>query len=213
MRKIFVTIFLLTFLASQGFSQGISHHILVGISSGITNVAAPEAYTDPISTGGAGFESGNFHIGGVMKIFVPVFPLTPVISFNFHALRGNSGGVTTSQNIYSIGLSGQFTVSKGIASPYLSLDGSYNYFGKFDYTSSNSASPNSTYTASTTPSSPNTLSSRSRFGGGIGIGTDLNIIPYADLDVSARYQIMNLLGAKTSEDTISFFTFNIAVLF
>lgn len=209
MRKIFTTIFLLTFFASQGFTQG----ILAGINTGITNVAGPKAYTDPISAGGAGFTSSNFHIGGVMKIFVPVFPLTPVISFNYHALRGSSNGTETSQNIYSIGLSGQFTLSTGIASPYLSLDGSYNYFGQFNFTSPGSASPNSTYTAGTTPSSPNTLSSKTRFGGGIGIGTDLNVIPHADLDVSARYHIMNLLGAKTSEDTISFFTVNIAVLF
>ncbi len=210
MRKIFLTtIFLLIVFASRGLSQG----VLFGVTAGTTTVAGPSAYMGPISSGGAGFTGSNFHIGGIMKIFVPVYPLTPVVSFNYHKLKGNSNGTETSQNIYSIGLSAQFTLSKQIVSPYLSVDGSYNYFGKFEFTSSGSASSNSTYTASNSPSSPNTLSSKARFGGGLGVGADFNIIPHADLDLSIRYQIMNLLGAKTSEESISFFTVNMAVLF
>ena len=188
---------------SQIFAQG----VFFGATAGITSVTGPAQFTDDISSGGAGFSS-DYHFGVLAKFRFFIKPITPVISFTKHLLRGNSNSTETSQNIYSIGTCLQFTLTTGKISPYISLDGSYNFFGKF-----NIDAPPIAYTPDKSPSSATALSSKNRFGGGIGLGTDLNLIDNIDIDLSVRYSIMNLIGAQASEDNIGFVTINAAILF
>ena len=201
------TLLLVLLLLIVSFSEISAQGIFFGVSGGVTSVTGPEAYTKDISSGGAGFSTDN-HFGILSKLHFPISPITPVISFTYHALRGNSSGTETSQNIFSIGTSLQFTLTAGKISPYISLDGSYNFFGKFKIDN-----PPPSYTFDTSPSSATALSSKNRFGGGVGLGADLNFIRNIDIDLSIRYSIMNMLGAANSEENIDFVTFNAAILF
>lgn len=201
------TLLILLLFLTVSFSEIFAQGIFFGVSGGVTSVKGPEAYTKDISSGGAGFSSES-HFGIISKFHFPISPITPVISFTYHALRGNSAGTETSQNIFSIGTRLQFTLTAGMISPYISLDGNYNFFGKFKIDN-----PPPSYTPDTSPSSATALSSKNRFGGGVGLGTDLNIIRNIDIDLSVRYSIMNMLGANTSEENIDFVTFNAAILF
>ncbi|MGA8263449.1 MAG: hypothetical protein WB779_03315 [Ignavibacteriaceae bacterium] len=189
------------------FSEIFAQEVFIGVKGGITSVTGPAPYTNDISSGGAGFSSeANFGILSKFHFFIS--PITPIISFTVHTLRGNSNGTETSQNVYSIGTSLQFTLTAAAVSPYVALDGSYNFFGKF-----NIDNPPAFYSPDKSPSSATTLASKNRFGGGVGLGIDLNLISGIDIDLSVRYSIMNLLGADTSENNINFLTFNAAILF
>lgn len=180
--------------------------VLFGLGAGTSNIFGATAFNESIASGGGGFTS-TFNIGAVMKFSVPIAPMTPKVYFNYYMLRGNAPGVETSQNIFSIGLSTQFTVTRGQISPYVALDGSYNYFDKFKYSTTSSNTPN------TASGSPSNLSSKSRIGGGFAIGADVNVIEKLDLDFSIRYNIMNLWGTSNSEPNLQFLTFNASVLF
>jgi len=204
MKKILLTLTAVIFLStSYNFAQST---VLVGLSVGTSNISGSTAYNESIAAGGGGFSSA-FHFGAAMKFSVPIPPMTPRFFFDYYMFRGNEAGVETSQNIFSIGLSTQFTVTRGMISPYLSLDGCYNYFDKFKY------STISSYTPNTASGSPSNLSSRSRFGGGFAIGADVNLIEKLDIDLSIRYNVMNLFGGGSSEPNLQFLTFNASVLF
>lgn len=202
-KLLLVSILALIFLSPNSYSQG----TFFGMSIGTTSLQGSDSYSGDISSGGAGFAT-EYHIGMLVKVRVPVSPLTPVFSFNYTALRGSDNGATTSQGIYSLGLGGQFSISAGKVSPYVALDMSYNFFGKFNITGAPAG-----YVASSEKNSPMALSTQSRLGGGIGMGVDLNLIEGVDLDISGRIMILNLLGKKNGENNLHSITFNAAVLF
>ena len=201
------TLLILPLFLIIGFSQVFAQEVFIGLTGGISSVTGPTAYTNDITSGGAGFSS-EAHFGILSKFHFFISPITPVISFAIHTLRGNSNGTETSQNVYSVGTSFQFTLKAAEVSPYVALDGSYNFFGKFHIDN-----PPVPYTPDKSASSATALASKNRFGGGIGVGADLNFIKNIDIDLSVRYSIMNLLGADTSENNINFLTVNAAVLF
>ncbi len=204
MKKTLIILLLgIFFIANNSFAQS----TFWGLSVGTTSLQGSDAYTGDISTGGAGF-STEFHAGMLVKFQVPISPVTPVVSFNYTSLKGNDDGTETSQSIYSLGLGGQFTISAGRVSPYIALDLAYNYFGKYEVTN-----PPAGYSSSPLPNGPTELSSKSRMGGGIGVGVDINLIQGIDIDLSGRVMILNLLGKKNSEDNLQSFTFNTAILF
>jgi opacity protein-like surface antigen len=201
------TLLILPLFLIISFSQIAAQEVLIGVTGGISSVTGPAAYTNDISAGGAGFSS-EAHFGILSKFHFFISPITPVISFTLHTLRGNSNGTETSQNVYSIGTSLQFTLLAATVSPYIALDGSYNFFGKF-----NINNPPVLYSPDKSASSASALASKNRFGGGIGAGADLNLIKNIDIDLSIRFSIMNLLGSSASEDNINFMTVNAAILF
>jgi hypothetical protein len=191
------------FISCNSFAQS----SFWGLNVGTTNLEGSDAYTNDISAGGAGF-STEFHAGMLVKMQFPISPITPVISFNYTSMKGNIGGTETSQSIYSLGLGAQFTITAGRVSPYIALDIAYNYFGKYEVTN-----PSAGYSPSTDANGPTALSSKSRMGGGAGVGVDLNLIQGIDIDLSGRVMILNLLGKKNSEDNLQSFTINAAILF
>ena len=191
------------FISCNSFAQS----SFWGLNVGTTSLQGADAYTDDISAGGAGF-STEFHAGMLVKMQFPISPLTPVISFNYTFMKGNDSGTETSQSIYSLGLGAQVTITAGRVSPYIALDIAYNYFGKYEV-----KNPPAGYSPSTDANGPMALSSKSRMGGGVGVGVDLNLIQGIDIDLSGRVMIMNLLGKKNSEDNLQSFTLNTAILF
>ena len=51
-----------------------------------------------------------------------------------------------------------------------------------------------------------------RFGAGVGVGSVISVIPSMDLDLSAKYNFMNLMG-RGDEGKINSFTLNLLILF
>lgn len=204
MRKILIFLILaVSFIANNSFAQ----KTYVGINLGTTSLQGSDGYSSDISSGGAGF-STEYHIGMLVKLQVPIAPLTPVLSVTYTSLKGSDNGTETSQGIYSLGLGGQFSISAGMFSPYFALDLSYNFFGKYDIKNAPAG-----YTTSNEANGPTALSSQSRLGGGIGMGVDINLIQGIDIDLSGRIMVLNLIGKKNSEDNLNSLTFNASILF
>ena len=80
--------------------------------------------------------------------------------------------------------------------PYIALDIAYNSFSALE--SNGTEVPDSKV---------------SRFGGGIGLGTEITIIPIIDLDVYASYKMFNLVGKEDGEETVTAFTLDVFILF
>ena len=52
-----------------------------------------------------------------------------------------------------------------------------------------------------------------RFGGGIGVGTEVTIIPLINLDLYLSYKMFNLTGKEDGEETISAVTLDAFIIF
>ncbi|MCH7516954.1 MAG: hypothetical protein IIB08_07520, partial [Bacteroidetes bacterium] len=81
--------------------------------------------------------------------------------------------------------------------PYLFLDLTLNNFG--DLKTVNGYEPKS--------------SGSSRFGLQLGIGTEVTIVPFINLDVFAGYGWFNLTGKEDGEDTVTAFTLDLFIIF
>ena len=53
----------------------------------------------------------------------------------------------------------------------------------------------------------------SRFGLQLGIGTEVTIVPFINLDVFAGYGWFNLTGKEDGEDTVTAFTLDLFIIF
>ncbi len=161
----------------------------IGVGGGLSSVQSPAYYTDA-----AGFSS-EYHVGLKGKLSIPLFPIIPVGFIEYHFFRGQTpGGADTKQNILSIGVGGEMELLPGPLSPYLGLDLEYNNFGDFETSGSPSAS------------------GVSRMGLGIGAGVMLTLLPI-DFDVSLKYQMLNLFGKDSGEETIGIINLNAAIFF
>lgn len=155
-------------------------------------VQSPSAYTDQ-----ANFSS-EYHVGIKGKFNIPLFPITPIGFLDYHFLRGtqtsNSLSVDTKENILSIGVGGELSLLPGPLSPYLGLDFEYNSLGDLTVGS-------------------NTVSGVSRTGIGVGAGVMIKLLPVINLDVSLKYQMLNLFGKENGEETIGIINLNAAIFF
>ena len=197
--KIFLTIFLLFSFSSISNAQLFQ----IGAGGGLTQILAPDYYTNSVQDGGLGF-STEWNAGVIAKLGLPLIPITPRGYFLYHSLSGNGESVTSNQNIdftqsiSEIGLGVQYNFIPLPAGfdPYIALDIAYNNFSSLD--SSGTEIPDTKF---------------SRFGGGIGIGTEITIIPILDFDVFASYKMFNLVGKEEDEESITAFTFDVFILF
>ncbi len=195
-KRTFVPLILLIIFISGGglFAQGIRF----GIGGGITNISAPSYYSDNLPSG--------FNAGIKIKINMPLSPITPIGYLNYTLLRSTKSfagqDVKFSQNILSIGAGGEFSILPipGPVSPYLIADVSYNNFGNLKM----EPQPLTGIISSGS-------SSISRFGLGIGVGTDINLI-VLKFDLSAKYNMYNLVGKSDNEDTISSIIINLYLM-
>lgn len=174
----------------------------LGAGGGLTQILAPEYYTNSIEDGGLGF-STEWNAGAIVKIGLPLLPITPRAFFLYHSLSGSGDLATTNQNVeytqsiseIGAGIQYNFVPLPVGFDPYIALDLSFNSFGKLE---ANGTEIGNSFT---------------RFGGGIGLGTEITIIPILDLDVYASYKMFNLIGKEDGEETVTALTLDVFVLF
>jgi len=183
--------------------------VKIGVGGGLTHVLAPDALTKEVSEGGAGY-STEWNTGVIGKVDLPLIPFTPRAFILYHSLSGSGtqtelfktvqaeGDLEISQSILEIGAGVQYNFIPAPLGfdPYIALDLSFNSFGK---------------------SKVNDVeidgSDVSRFGGGIGFGTEISIIPVVNLDLYLSYKMFNLTGKEDGEDTISAVTLDAFIIF
>jgi hypothetical protein len=178
----------------------------IGAGGGLTQILAPNYYTNSVEDGGLGF-STEWNVGVIAKIALPLLPITPRAYFLYHFLTGSGDlnplyyqdpTVEYNQTISEIGIGLQYNFVPMPAGfdPYIALDISYNSFSVLEGNGIEI---------------PNTK--ESRFGGGIGLGTEITIIPIIDLDVYASYKMFNLAGKSDGEETVTALTVDVFILF
>jgi hypothetical protein len=184
----------------------------LGVGGGLTQVTGPDEYTKDVSEDGLGF-STNFNFGLVAKVDIPMVPITPRGYLLYHSLSGsgdteilaksmniNAVKVENSQSIFEIGVGAQYNfipLPAGI-DPYIALDISMNSFGDITQKAGGEE---------------RTFSGESRFGGGIGLGAEVSIVPMLNIDLLASYKLFNLVGKDDGEDTISAITLDAFIMF
>jgi hypothetical protein len=186
----------------------------IGVGGGLTNVTGSKDFTNKISEGGLGY-STEWNMGVVVKLGLPLVPLTPRAFVLYHSLSGtdniveqlgkgtsiNSLDVENSQSLLSVGLGVQYgfiPIPVGV-DPYLAIDLMYNNFGELE---------------GKTPTETLILNkSLSRFGLGLGVGAEVSIIPAINIDLLVSYQMMNLVGKEDGENALSTLTVDAFLLF
>jgi hypothetical protein len=205
---IVLSLFVLLIVPSTGYSQVFK----IGAGGGLTQIVGPEIYTNDVTDNGFGIKT-NWNLGLVAKIDIPIVPITPRGFLFYHSLSGSgdvetlgkSAGINTvkletSQSIFEFGVGAQYNfvpVPAGI-DPYIALDIALNSFGEFTQTVANSENKSPGVT---------------RFGGGIGLGAEVSIVPLVNVDVMVSYRLFNLVGKDDGEDTISAVTLDAFVMF
>lgn len=204
----FIAVFLLLFPALAS-----AQLIKIGAGGGITQVLGPESLTDEISTaedwGGAGFAT-EWNIGLIGKVDLPLIPITPRVFINYHSFSaskefpeiedGVNPKIETNQTILEIGLGAQYNFIPAPLGfdPYIALDISLNTFGNY---------------TTNVNGEEFTTDGFNRFGGGIGVGTEISIIPVVNLDLYLSYKMFNLTGKEEGEETISAVTLDAFIIF
>jgi len=179
--------------------------VKIGAGGGLTQVLAPDALTNEVSDGGLGY-STEWNGGLIGKVDLPIIPFTPRAFILYHSLSGSGpggpvpseGDQENTQTIFEFGIGAQYNFIPAPLGfdPYIALDLSFNSFGK---------------------SKLNDVeidgSDVSRFGGGIGVGTEISIIPIVNLDLYLSYKMFNLTGKEDGEKTISAVTLDAFIIF
>ena len=174
----------------------------IGAGGGITQILAPDRYTNSVSDGGFGF-STEWNAGVIAKLGLPLIPLTPRAYFLYHSLSGDGESMTSTQNLeytqsiseLGVGVQYNFVPLPAGFDPYIALDIAYNSFSALEMDGNEIADTKA-----------------NRFGGGIGLGTEITIIPILDFDVYASYKMFNLIGKEDDEESVTAFTVDVFVL-
>lgn len=130
----------------------------------------------------------GFHVGAKARLY-GFMPLNVVGSVNYHRLANKVG--SESDVIWMAGAGLEYPIPSVMVKPYLGADVLFNSL-------SNTAAGSS---------------SRSRFGAGFGVGVSFSIPAFGNIDASVKYQLLNLVGKDTGEDTKSQIAANISLMF
>ncbi len=187
MKKTFLLFtFIFIIAAVQTFPQGLK----IGAGGGFSFVQSPDLLTKDPSEGGSGFGT-EYHVGIKAVLGIPAVPLIPVGFINYHLLNGAED---ISQEILTVGLGVNYNFMPGPLSPYATLDLQFNNFGD-------------------TEIGTQSFGGYSRTGIGIGAGVQLSFLLGLDLDVSAKYNMLNLMGQEEGEETIGIITLTAMLMF
>ena len=198
---------LITFLILFVFTSISSAQLVkVGVGGGITQVLAPDRITKKVSEGGRGF-STEWNLGLVAKVDLPLIPITPRAFLLYHMFSGSGDldpnfyiepSVEYKQSVFEIGVGAQYNFIPAPLGfdPYIALDLSFSSYGKLK--GNDIEVPESSFT---------------RFGGGVGIGTEVSIVPIVNLDLYLSYKMLNLIGKEDGEETISAVTLDAFIIF
>lgn len=188
-------------------AQGIS----VGVTGGLTTIAGPDALTEDVENGGMGFGT-HPHYGVKGKFKLPIIPLTITGHVLYASFSGegeyslvpgtNPVNVETESSLLTFGVGAEYAFVPGPISPYLSVDLFYANSGETKISSTAQGA-----------SFDQTFEGDNRTGIGIGGGLDFGILPMVDIDVSAKYNINNLIGKEEGEETFSTLTYSATVYF
>jgi Outer membrane protein beta-barrel domain len=195
-KSAFLILFVFTSIASAQF-------IKVGVGGGITQVLAPDGSTKKVSEGGFGY-STEWNFGLVGKVDLPLIPITPKAFIIEHMFSGKgtyeNQDIENSQTVLEYGVGAQYNFNPTPVGfdPYIALDLSFSNFG--DFTQKVNGVENKS-------------SGVSRFGGGIGLGSEITIVPIVNLDLYLCYKMFNLAGKESGEDTISAVTLDAFITF
>jgi hypothetical protein len=122
-------------------------------------------------------DASGYNLGLKAKLSLPVVPLRPVVIAGYNSFSRE--GITLQNRILTFGAGVEYSpISFGIVSPYLGLDAAMNIL------TSNATDAHGV----------------ARFGGGVGVGAELNLpaLPIS-FDLEAKYRFNNLVGKMDSE--------------
>jgi hypothetical protein len=194
--RMFISIALILLFTNTAYTQ-----LRFGIGAGLTSITSPSFYTNSLADNGDGF-GANFNFGAQLRLDIPLVPITPIFFVNYHMLRGSGSvgpvNINTSQNILSTGVEAEYIILPlPLIKPYVSIEAAINNFSdlKVESNIGNTAG-----------------GSMSRFGGALGIGTMITLLPIFDLDISLKYHFFNLIGKSSGEPSIDAFSLNAAVI-
>ncbi|MFH0733809.1 MAG: outer membrane beta-barrel protein [bacterium] len=218
MKRIFTVLIILLFGSTVMFSQSFK----VGVGGGLTFITAPEIMTNDISNDGLGF-GAEYHFNAKAKFSLPVLPLAIIGEVYYTSLAGEEeymlpvyyGGTLynvnmkaeTDASILTFGVGAQYSLIPGPISPYVSASILFNSISELKVKATAS------YQGVTNSEEETYGEKISRTGLGLGAGLNISILPVIDLDVSLRYNIVNMLGKEDGEDTISMVNANVTVFF
>ena len=204
--KFLIIVFFVSIFSCSTFAQLLK----VGVGGGVTQILGPESFTNDISAteneSGAGF-STEWNIGLVGKLDLPLIPITPRGFIYYHSLSGKrefpeivaNPTIETSQTILEIGLGAQYnfvSIPAGV-DPYITLDLYSATFGEYSRKVNEEESRSDGIT---------------RFGGSVGIGTEVSIVPVVNLDLCLSYKMFNLVGKEDGEGTVSAVTLDAFIM-
>lgn len=210
MKRIFYFIaFLSLFLSTLSYAQNTKY----GFSFGLTYIAGPGFYTDDIDTTGRAFGlKTNYHFGGKLKVGLQPLPLRLTAQLLYTSFNGSRDNVvvgpntaidiTTSSSLFTLAFGAEYLFSLEKVSPYATLELQLNSQGN---TKIQQNYPNQTRELS--------IEGNTRWGLGLGLGIDMGIVPQIDLDAGIKYNLVNIFGKRSNEDTFSTFTLTLSVLY
>ncbi|MFC2083981.1 outer membrane beta-barrel protein [Bacteroidota bacterium] len=200
-----ITFILLAFFMLIFVDSSKAQSIRLGFGGGLTTLQGPKDFTDDIAKGGLGFGS-EYHLGGIAKVGLPLLPIRIIGQVYYNSLGSEGEGKEYSTSILSVGLGAEWSLAPGPIKPYLGADLSLNSFGEMEVDGKVADGSKGV----------------TRYGLGVGIGTEITILPKIDLDIKATYNMYNLFGkeekdnltmAGNEEETISSLNFTLNILF
>ncbi len=207
MKKVFTLILILFVIVGISNAQGIS----IGATGGLTLVQGPDGLTKDVEEGGAGFSSEP-HFGVKGRFSLPLVPIAITGQILYSKFTGDGEGkddltgqlvsAETSMSLLIFGVGAEYSFVPGPVSPYLAFDLFYSKFGEQEIQQT-MGNLNETITSE----------GLNRSGIGLGAGLKIGIVPLIDVDISAKYNINNLLGKEDGEETVSTINLSASVFF
>lgn len=193
MKKLLLFFFIIIGLNS-GYPQ-----IKFLIGGGLASVQGPPEWTNTFEKLGADFNN-ELNIGAKVKIGIPIIPFKPVAGITYYFLKGSSsssqaGDFSKSLNLLSLYAGGEYAFIPGPFSPYANVDIQYNFFmeGKEEFPGGNGSFSGS----------------GNRIGLGLGIGMNFKFLPFMGLDLSVKYNFLNISGKQENEPSYRILNFNL----
>ncbi len=148
------------------------------LSAQVPGVGFSASIGGGLATGQGDFsDASGFNLGLKAKLSLPAVPLRPVVIAGYNDFSRE--GITLRNRILTFGAGVEYSpISFGVVSPYLGLDAAMNIL------SSNITDAHGV----------------ARFGGGIGVGAELNLPAFpVSFDLEAKYRFNNLIGKMETE--------------
>lgn len=148
------------------------------LSAQVPGVGLSASVGGGLATGQGDFsDASGYNLGFKAKLSIPAVPLRPVVIAGYNNFSRES--ITLQNRILTFGAGLEYSpISFGVVSPYLGLDAAMNIL------SSNATDAHGV----------------ARFGGGVGVGAELNLPAFPiSFDLEAKYRFNNLVGKMETE--------------